>query len=183
MLPPSSSASLLPSSPWLVSEIPAHSDERKNNNTTLQPKEAGARDSFRENSETREKRESKHREQEEELGISRGRDELVSQRNAVGSENNTEGDHSSNPNTAEKFCVLGKEAASGSLAPTDRARHTVTQRIERTVQMGREEKQCLAAGSKGAVDISAAEEGCLPQQGDLLCQRKRLEALGLRLKS
>lgn len=51
-----------------VSEIPAHSDERKNNNTTLQPKEARARDSFRENSETREKRESKQKEQEEERG-------------------------------------------------------------------------------------------------------------------
>lgn len=42
-----------------VFKIPAHSDERKNNNTTLQPEEARARDSFRENSETREKRESK----------------------------------------------------------------------------------------------------------------------------
>lgn len=42
-----------------VFKIPAHSDERKNNNTTLQPEEARARDSFRENSETRERRESK----------------------------------------------------------------------------------------------------------------------------
>lgn len=117
-------------------------------------------------------------------GISRGRDEPVSQGNAVGSENNTEGDHSSDPNAAERFCVPGEEAASGSLAPTDRAPHSVTQSTERTVQIGREEKQCLAAGSRGAADVPAAEEGRLPQgqQGDLLRQRKRSEALDPGLK-
>lgn len=123
---PSSFHCLSSSLPLLgsVLKIPAHSDERKNNNTTLQPEEARARDSFRENSETRERSESKQWDQEE---ISRKHGYFKGEGWAgisgkLGGVWDKHRDTITGPTQTQKskFCFLGEGAGSGSPVHTER---------------------------------------------------------------
>lgn len=108
-----------------VFKIPAHSDERKNNNTTLQPEEARARDSFRENSETRERRESKQWDQEEiwrKHGYFKG-EGWAGISGKLGGVWDKHRDMITGPTQTQKskFCFLGEGAGSGSPVHTERA--------------------------------------------------------------